>query len=440
MRAQDKVVTQSRRILFRTGVDGDDAWLVPNTDPEGGTQTYPLANTPRSVNIGKFDISPGCTLRAVCLHLPSGQTNYEIGGSGWYPAGVQGIVHLATTWTAHDDTTETRTYVMPLEGSTLEFGAENTSTGGMQKSCRLANVKMNPPVDLNDLAERNKWSRPHSIEIEVRYVGSPRVVDLVVYEIPNFYLPEADDPDDEWTSHIFAIGRPDDNAKKVAYPVDEAEDTSGADADQRHGTLQTLRVAENQRKRLGPMLFHWGAYTESSAGITTTTLPFVTIGTAASTRWCNLLNVDQFETQGSPATFEASEPGWSVSCGGYARSWLHNNPHVMGAADRTAAVGVLFRVYAQNNNAAAQALRLHTAHDDAVASSANNVDAHSWIDLSLSASAALDWYEAYGFLQVGVNPEDHVIAQVLVQQATSGTDLDVCAVEAYVWDGAYAPV
>ena len=49
------------------------------------------------------------------------------------------------------------------------------------------------------------------------------------------------------------------------------------------------------------------------------------------------------------------------------------------------------------------------------------------------------WYEAWGFVTVGLNPEQHVVAQLMVRQETAGTDLDVYAVEAYVWDGEHAP-
>jgi hypothetical protein len=433
--AQDRVPTQSRRILMRAGVNGDDAWLVPNTDPDqiGGTQPYPSANVARAVTIGKFDMTPGTIPMAQCLHVPGGPTSRAV-VLDWTHGGNQAIVQFVTTWTDADGGTESRTYVLPLDGSQLPNGSENTNASGMQKSLRLAEMRLPPPVDLAQLSERNRWSRPYSVEIQVNYVGSPRVVDLTVSETPINVAMEADDADDEWTQHVYG------GNVHPAYPSDEREDTSGVDADQRLGTLQVLRVAQNQRRRLGPQLFHWSAHTEGGGAVTDTDLPFVTIGTAASNRWCNLLNTDQFATQGSPATFEASEPGWSMGCGGYARSWLHNNPHVMGAADRTASVGVLLRVYCQNNDTAAIAMRLHTAHDDAVASSVNNVAAHSWIDLSIAGSAALGWYEGWGVVQVGVNPEDHVIGQLLVQQATSGTDLDVYAVEAYVWDGSFAPV
>lgn len=420
MKAQDKVVPQSRRILWRTGLNGDDAWLVPNTAV--GVNTHPLVDEERPNTIGKFDITPGCTLRATCLHLPSGMTDGE-GGANPFAAGVQGLIHFVTTWTAHDATTETRTYVMHLDGSGLANGSEDTGAAGLQRSLRLNTVSMRPPVDLTEITERNKWSRPFSVEIEIRYVGSPRVVDLAVYEWPSFYVMEADDPADEWVLHLF----PDD--KHTVYPVDEREDTGAADRDKRMGTLQTLQVADNQRKRLGPQLIHWNPYTETDADVTDTVLPSVNIGFGAAAGWRNVLNVAQSSTADSTAVYDADEPGWSTGCGGYARSWLHNNSHVMGVADAVATAPVLLRVRAENNDTDPIRLRLHTAD-------------YSWIDLEIAGSAALGWHDAWGYVTVGLNPEQHVVAQLLIEieGPGEGTDLDIYAVEAYVWDGSFAPV
>lgn len=440
MRAQDKVVPQSRRIHMRTGVDGADAWLVPNTDVSPGG-SHPDRDVARAICRSEFDVSPGCTLRAACLHVPSGMTQH-IPASVYVAAGVQGVVQFVTTWTASDATTESYTYVMPLDGSQLEFGSENTSAGGMQKSLRLAEVKMIPPVDFSDNAERDKWSRPYSVDVEIRYVGSPRVVDLVVYERPNFFTPEADRADTEWVQHVFAIGDPDDAAPKTKWPVDEREDTGAGDRDQRHGTLQCLRVVENQRKRLGPMLIHWNAYREGEGAVTDTALPFLTIGTAASVRWSNLLNLFQTSNTRSSIAFEPDEPAWSMGCGGYARQWLHNNRQVV-PTQNVAAVPVLLRILADNQAAATNTtVRLHTAPDNADASASDCAEAYSWIECVIPAATGGSpaWHEAWGYVTVGLNPEQHVVAQLMVQQETSGTDVDFYAVQAYVWDGTYAPV
>lgn len=441
MRAQDKVAAQSRRIVARVGLNGDDAWLVPNTgQTPNAAQTCPLPNTPRSVAPLKIDVTPGCVLRAIALHLPSGMTSF-LDGSTYDPAGTQGILHFVCTFTAADASTETYTYVMPLDGSTLENGSENTSNAGMQKSLRLAEVDILPPVDLTDLATKRLWSRPWSVEIEIRYVGSPRIIDCTVSEIPRFYAREADDTDNEWTQHIFSTGDPDGQGPKPDYPVDEREDTGAVDRDQRIGTLQCLRVAENQRKRFGPMLFHWVPYNEDDATINGTSLQVVTISTAASLRWANVLNTDQFATLSSAAAFEPDEPGWSMGCGGYARPWRHNNRQVI-PTQNVATAPVLLRVLADNNAAATNTeLRLHSAPDDATATSSNSEAAYSWISLTIPAATGGTpvWYEAWGFVTVGINPEQHVVAQLMVQQETSGTNLNIYAVEAYVWDGTYAP-
>ena len=145
--------------------------------------------------------------------------------------------------------------------------------------------------------------------------------------------------------------------------------------------------------------------------------------------------VSVFSTTGSPEAFDPSEPGWSMGCGGYARSWRHNNPQVF-PTQNLATVGVLLRVYAQNNAAGAHGLRLHTAIDTAT----TDAEKYSWIELTLAASAPLAWYEAWGMVTVGLNPEQHVVAQLLCQQATLSTDYDIYAVEAYVWEGAHAPI
>lgn len=347
------------------------------------------------------------------------------------------MIQFAADWEASDATTETYVYIMALPGSQLENGSENTNPAGLQSSQRLAQIKMAPPVNLADLEERNRWSRPHSVEIEIRYVGSPRVIDLTIWEVPNFWIAEADDADDEWTQHVFAIGKPDDEGVRTKWPVDEREDTGAGDRDQRIGTLQCLRVAENQRKRFGPALFFWGAYMENAGAVTDTALPFITIGTAGSATWVNALNTSQGSTASSPAAFDPSEPGWSMGCAGYARSWLHNNTQVLPNTPY-ATVPVLVRVYCQNNDNTAVSARFHTAPDDAT----TDMQKFSWIDVTIPASmGAAAWVEAWGYLQVGVNPEQHVVGQLMVLQQTAGVgmDLDIYAIQAYVWDGTYAP-
>lgn len=408
LRAQDKVVTQSRRVLWRTGVNGDTEWRVPNTDPGLGGNSHPVDDSTLTVAYGKFEVTPGCTVWASCLHLPSGSVNWE-NGSTYGDGGVQGIIHIVTTWYSATGTSETYTYAMPLDGSTLQYGKENTNDAGMQKSYRLATpIEMHPPVELNTASVANLWSRYKTVDVEIRHVGSPRIVDFVIYERPWKITREADDADSEWVSHLVGAGKVDGPSPQLTYPVQEREGTA-ADEDQRLGSKQALNVCEAQRLYLAPALFHWSNFAESIETVTATVFTSVNV-TNTSGAYVNFMNTSQ-------SGYDATEPGWSMGCGGYARNWLQNNPQAMGTANAEAVAPVLIRVYGSCDVADCQ-LRFQTSAD-------------SWVDYNMTFGGANGWHAFWGWLKVGLNPEDHVVGQLLVQ-VPSGADIDIFSVCAQV--------
>jgi hypothetical protein len=403
-RAQDRVVGLSRRVILSWGLRGDVEWMVPNTDPEVVGQTHPDSITYYPIARGMIELTPGCGLRLTGAAIPSGETQVATaaGPPNYTGGGAFGAIRVTCVWTDASAATETTTNEISLPGSTLEFGSELTSAGGLFQTLFDFDMDIFPPSVPFDLAEVERFSNITTATITVEVRGSPRCVDANIHEVP---LAIAVADDGSCASHMFGAGSPEGDAPQHDYPYD-------ADATSRgRGTAQALVTARQQVQRLGPCLVQWTAYTEEAADYDTRIIPITSDNDGAT--FLNLL---------FPAltSYDAdAEAGWSVSCGGYARRWAANSPFVL--RDRIAAVPVLVRVYGRTITAGTGTFRFQTA-------------AHSYVDVNVPTAGADAWVEAFGYLECGVNPDQKVIGQAFMNHVGASGSLSISAFEVYVSD------
>lgn len=413
LRGQDKVATLGRRIVCSGGQRGDTKFRVPDTDPLSATQTHPDATTWYVISRALVEITPGSFLELSGAYVPSGETNrpataaeIAAGSLAYRAAGPQGRVRVTVVWTDRAASTETTQHEVSLPGSTLEFGAQNTSAGGLWSSLRTFRLGAIRPPDLLNLVELRRFCQHVSAEITVEVQGSPRLIDWSIWERPYSYCYDTTSvPTTYATQHVAATGTPDDQLAP-AYPFTDTTSTNPT------GTGRILDVARAQAERLGPMLFAWTVYNETTATATATITERTTANDGSVFEDIVFAAITSF----SPT----SEAGWSVSCGGYAQRWTEGSPLVL--FDRIAVVPVLVRVHGRTITAGTGTVRVQTA-------------VHSYVDVSVPVAGASAWVEAYGWLEVGINPDQPVRAQVRINHLGASGSLSLGAVEVY-WHGA----
>lgn len=398
MRAQDRVVGMSRRVICSAGLRGSETFRAPSTDPTAVAGTHPTTTARRMIAAGSVDLTPGCFLRAWAVVVPSGETQI----SGTTPGGAQGSIEFDCSWTDRDGTTITTSHSQPLPSSTATYGAEPAQ---MWLGMFAYELTIAPP-DLGDVAELRRWSRHVNVEVLVYAVAGARPVDVVVFEQPGAVAFEADDDGEEWCSHLYAPGTPANATLPLLAPWQRHSETS-PDGDPRGGTLHMLDVHHAQHSRLGPVIMSWSGASESDgserARVTSTTFTEVAGGGSTS--------------------FDLDEPGLGVGTGGHARRHSSNSTHVL--RGRVAAIPVIVRVYA-SADVGDGVLRVHTRAD-------------SYIDVAIPQGSAA-WHTAAGWLEVGINPDDTAeLRGQMLARSFDNPDADVEVFGVVVHYGGYTP-
>lgn len=376
LRAQDRIVTTGRRIVCSSGMRGSETFFVPDTDPSVMAGTHPAPGSRRLIAAGSVDLTPGCYLRAWAVVVPSGETQ----DTGPVAGGATGQIEVSVVWTDQDAGTQSTSDLIVLASSNEEFGAQPTNMWSQLYVYDLPEIR---PPGLADTAEVRRWSRIANVRVLVYAVGGARPVDVCVFEEPFSLAMEADDDGEQWCSHLYAPGQPAGPAAPLLFPYQRQSETT-PDGDPRSGTWHMADVHHAQHIHLGPVLFSWSGAEESSGedGVTYSGTTFVELAGGGST------------------AFDITEPGMAVGTGGYARRQSSNSPFVL--RDRVAAIPVYVRIYAAAGSAAAT-LRVQTRAD-------------SYIDTTIPAATA-QWITQYGWLEVGINPDDtaNLMAQLFVQ-------------------------
>lgn len=365
MRAQDQVVTMSRRIVASGGMRGSLEFLTPDTNPASMAGTHQGPDERRSIGAGSVDLTPGCFLRLWATLVPSGETQI----TGTTPGGPVGQIEVEVVWTDEAGLTVTTSDVVGLPASPAVFGAQPAVM--WDEIHRRSIIDITPP-GLADTSELRRWCRGANVQVEIFAIGGARVVDAVVFEQPSDVAFEADDSGDGWTSHLYGPETPGGPAQPLQYPWQRFSETT-PDGDPRGGTLHLLDVHHAQHQRLGPVLFSWSAAQESTGdeSVTVTGTSFVELAGGGAT------------------TTDLDEPGLCCGTGGYARRQSSNSVFVLD--DRVAVIPVVVRAIA-SANIADGVVRVMTRSD-------------SFIDLTVPSGASA-LASTYGWLEVGINPDD----------------------------------
>lgn len=228
------------------------------------------------------------------------------------------------------------------------------------------------PSGTNDTSELERFCECITVDISLAYPAN--VVDLVVYEMPYHVAVTEASQDDRRTSHVITQGTLATAAPQLPFPVDELNDSD----DPRGGTLLLAEVANAQALRLGPGLLYWRGDTANAPS-----------GSMACVYNSSL------------TAYDADNEGLSVASGGHGRRWADNSPHVI---DSNGSV-IPMRVWCNVTTTGTGFVRVQTSPD-------------SWVDVPITSTGETS---GFGYLEVGANADEHVVAQIFQQRDTGST-------------------
>ena len=399
IRAQDRVVTLSRRVLLRQSLSGAVGFLVPNTDPTVAN-THPLGDSSRIVARARVTLTPGCMIRVRALVAFSGQT--QTAGGSPLAEGAHGGISVLAAFTDSSAVTLSPTFEDSIPTSPLEFAAAPTAAEGQWKSMRVVTIDAIRPEVLNSAGDVNQWTRPSTVELTVSHLEGARVISLIAYEMPYKSAMEADDTADEWCSHHFGSGSPGGVGPAMTHPFQRLGETT-PDGDPRGGTWHMMDVANAQALRLGPVLIHWTSHDEDGEDVRMTE--------------CEPVEIDSDTLQCIHNTaitrYSVDQEGFSLAAGAYARVRPHNDPVGMPSSG---VIPVRVRVYASTGDGStAGVVRLWSAP-------------YQWIDVVIPAGTSYAWREMFGYARVGRGPGDPAVAQIFARRTSGSSTVRIRAV------------
>ena len=419
MAAQDHTGALGRRVICSLNLQGEQTWHMPNSAYSLGSHPYPEVRRPAFFS--KFTLTPGHILRMDVLYAPSGETGEFTGGETplSLPKGPQGAISVDINWrtlasvSRVDDTTD----VIDLDGSQLPNGS-SVGLSDHWQDIRLAKFIGIHPERESLLREDpdgaynppHRWLPGCDVEISGYFLGSPRVIDLVISEVPWGLNIESDDPEDQWVGSCWSNGVPGSEGPVLTYPKEEI-DSAGSDGDPR-GIEHLMRVHHAQNKRLGPMLINWQAWNESDHSSFDGDLiqPYSYVQHSSP----NFLRLQDNNSTG----YDPDEPGWSLACGGYARPLGKNHDFAM---ENNGSIPVYVDVLSSWATAASGTggvFRIQSSE-------------YSWVDVDLSTGAdagtGLIWYRGYGHLRCGIGPGDPSVAQAFFMAGNTQGNLRIYA-------------
>lgn len=416
MRAQDKLVGTTRRLLCTGGIRGGSGWMTHNQSPARSTtaQIWPKHNVTRTLANGLVRLTPGCFPEVRVIYVLAGPSQIDRGGGNWSEGEARGSLTVNVIYHDADNpglttTVQARTY--PLEPSTISQGDPNAiprednigavtgDNGGDFQITRELVIPMEQllPDDLDPTVQTaallEQWSGGDAggtiVEITVSMEGGARIVDFAMYEVPYRIAFEAD-----------GIPKPvhfaDDGVLSTArnahvYPLERASEAA-SDGDPRLGTRHLINVQEFW-KHTGPLIFSWHAWEESSDKAVTLTDNDISLSSAA------FIRIPDGSLYGD---YDATKRGWIIG-GGYARRRRQSGTKLV--LPTAAVIPVRAAVYAgldQETTAATVRFQVR----------------ESYVDVPITPSEG--WHHALGWLRTGISADDLEIVQVAAK--TDPTD------------------
>ena len=371
LRNQDRVPQHGARIVGRVTSNGAQALQIPDADDPAGTltQIYPTATDWRELGRWRWTLAPGYQPAVSLLALPSGPTQKSSFGT-WIEDVQVGQVVVSVTWTAAGATT--RAVELTPPASPLEF----SQVPAAPWSALVELVELITPPAFNSPAEVAAYSSaadPVTVEVVVYAVGSPRILDLVIFEAPVAFAQDAADA--PWPFHCFTNGTG--HPLGSPAPVWPVESVTATDPTQGH--RQAADAADEQARALGPILYSWQAMTVDEAVSATTPTPYQTTAIAPPYEWLDGVQLS-----------DEDYPGASSSAGALARQ--HDlSGDVLELRDEDGVIPVRVHVYG-NTDAGGGLAQVRVQVGE------------SWVIVDIS-DPALQWFTATGEVRCGVGVE-----------------------------------
>ena len=264
--AQDRILTTTRRVILSLPLGPQPDGFIPDADPATGVNDpiYPDPVTEYTVHrASTVCLTPGALLHARVVALPSGATVVNNGtemSPDWIAGPAGGAVIVTVTYTHPDTSTTTATRTIEIPPSNLQYAKKPDDDGVLWGMIDVYSASLIPDELMGDATPANeaKWSASLiTAEITVKHRGSPRVIDLVVYEQPHRVVRDIETATRHPTHLYTGQGGLPHQGYPHVFPVEETGTT-----DPRMGMEHTIAVANEQALQLGPTLFCGSAWNQ----------------------------------------------------------------------------------------------------------------------------------------------------------------------------------
>lgn len=316
----------------------------------------------------------------VVAALPSGKTCQPDGLGGFEDGGATGSVKIEVLFD-NGTSTETITKEIGIDGSKLPNGSQPTSEGSGWAA--LSRHRTDPiyPADFKNVLNLADWCDGVTATITVSYIGSPRVVSLVVHEEP-FGL-AYDAATDNWIAPMHSgAGGESLGDLQGGFPFTKfgASDNAG-------GVLAVTQAAKRLCQETGPVVWYWSAWQEGNQNVT--------------------------DTETAPRTSNTSAPGVQLTEASTTANYGTTRPLISTAAcvnasrvqDSEATVVLRGKEYVIPVRCwvyAKMSVGGVSANVRFITNTVGNI-----VNLPIAAGTSYAWHSARGYLRTGLGPQNH---------------------------------
>lgn len=385
----DRVLRHGRRILLRAGLHGSGGWRIADTEPGQMSLTYPDSSTERVVmRMPALNLTPGHFVRVVLIANPSGMTE----AIGSVPTGAVGKVKVTAVYNNGADTSVSRT--IDIVPSAEQYAAQPSGAGAAWTATYRYRSPLLLPADLSLIANLASWTDGVTVTLTLAYIGSPRVIDVVVYEEP--YRLAYDLAAGDWIAPAHANGHGL-NLGQLGGPVPVIKKSA---SDPGGGTEIILDAAARQCQELGPILLSATTWNEVRQDFDETEAEYQEVTGTSYTEIVALW---------SSGAYDSDKAGWSLSSGANARRVQESEAvNVMRDADNV--VPVRCWIYGAMSTAAGSptATVRFESSGEAIA------------EVAVAAGTSYAWHSATGHLRCGLGAQDPTVLQVRAKCSAGG--------------------
>ena len=391
--AGDRVLVHGHRILASIGLHGASRFQVPDVAGGGAVKQYPTADVSRvATRVVAVRLTPGHFLQASVIALPSGRTetaNPLLGVGVYGVTKGDGMITVTATYTNPASSTVSQKVIIPV--SNVTNNAQPSGPGAAWAHLHRRFTTLLKPFKEDLPGKLALWVDPVSVTLTITYTGSPRPVDVVVYESPYALEYEFTDGNSIAPMHAGNSGQ---SLGALDGPVPmvkrSATEVTG-------GTEVVTDAAARLAQEVGPVLMFVSAWDEASQSITATETDYKTVG--------SLTFVELYTGQAS--TFATSLAGLSVSSGANARR-VQESEQTAVLRDVDNVVPVRCYIYGSMTAVGPTAtVRFETS-------------TYSIAEVVIPSGTGNAWRSAPGHLRCGLGAQDPTILQIRAKTSSVG--------------------